>query len=127
MSGIEGYDEAQRQIGHFHLCDFEMLRELHLRVAPSSGGPFDEEQCIELAMASAHRKPNCLLRIRFTGVIGLSVKELGGGTIQITGFDVADMTDSQWEDVYWEVLDFESGLIGFYARTAEIIGVEELS
>lgn len=44
--------------------------------------------------------------------------------MQVVGFDVHDITNRQWDGLFWEVLDYENQNIHFYCRDITIEAVE---
>jgi hypothetical protein len=60
--------------------------------------------------------------LRFEDVRHLEIPGWSG-SIQITGFDIIDIRDRGWENLKWEVKDYENAKIQFYAASAEIVSV----
>ena len=120
MADIPGSDAAREVLGEFSITEFRRIRELHF----SDSGLGDEyEPMLEMVVESEDRSPNCRMRIHFEGIRGLSLEEFGGGQTRITGLAIDDISDRGWERIYWEVIDFEDGMLKFYARSARIVSV----
>jgi hypothetical protein len=113
---IQGLDIAQNTIGEFKFHEFHMLREFHLRVMPG-----DEYTNISVGMCleAELRQPAARICLRFLQVSSLDISELSGQA-RIQGFNIADFSDRQLEDINWHVCDFEDQVISFYAKSAEI-------
>lgn len=67
------------------------------------------------------------MHLRFDGVSALRIAGVGGALIQITGFDVTDISDRQWEGKHWEIEDFENGVLHFYAASVSIVAIEDVA
>ena len=63
--------------------------------------------------------------LRFDGVRGLHLKGFGTGCVQIMGFDIRAISDRGWENVSFEVEDYEEGRIGFICSHAKVLEVED--
>ena len=113
---MQGLDIARNAIGEFQFHEFRMLRELHLSVTPDGGNPVID---VEMCLATESRQPPARLCLRFHQVSSLQIRDLSGEA-RIQGFDIADLSDRQLENISWQVFDFEDGVIRFYAKDAEI-------
>lgn len=66
------------------------------------------------------------VHLLFTGVKNLCISDFGTGPKQILGFDIIDVSDREWEDVKFEIEDYENDQIGFLCNAVEILLVEEM-
>ena len=77
-----------------------------------------------LVLESNRAGENLRLRMKFTGVKNLTLRDFGAWPTQITGFDVLDVTEKQIEGIKFEVRDYENGVVRFSCETAEVQEVE---
>ena len=93
---------------------------------------FEDSQSTEtsysiiLALETDRLDDNYRLRMRFTGVQDLKIREFGARPTQITGFDVIDIGDRQLEGMNFEVTDYENGVIHFFCKTASVDDIERI-
>lgn len=108
---------AERLLGAFCFSEFRVVRQLNF---------YDWDGCdsvtpsVQLVMETEDRKPNYRITLIFTGVTDLKINEFGGGPTRVTGFDILDISDRGLEGANWEIEDFENGVLGFRASTAEV-------
>jgi hypothetical protein len=110
--------------------DIAFIQSLHYR--PTKDG-IDSELTIEfLAAKREGRNPwppieglEYCLTIRFYGIRQFHVSDFGKLPKQIMGFDIIT-SDSQWEDVHYEIVDYEHSDIGFFCREMEVVGAYKL-
>ncbi len=95
---MQGLDKAQSVIGEFRFPEFRLLRELRLSVTPDGGHPIID---LEICLETESRQPPARLCMRFHQVSSLQIRELGGEA-RIQGFDIADLSDRQLENVRWQ-------------------------
>ena len=117
---LQGYSQAKEGISGFHLPLSGFLRELHLSCSCSEEDRADV-YVVDISLVAEAEGSPCVVRLRFEGVQGLTLKEFGRRPQQITGFNVVDMLGDQWDGLSWHVEDYENGVIDFYARTARIV------
>ena len=120
MKGIKGFEHAVDILGSFSFGEFDIVRELRFWYNPRDA---DRNATIEMTLESSSRAPNYAMRLRFSGVSSFRVKDFGSTWTSISGFHIVDIADRQWEDVRWEVEDYENDDIGFYCRSIEIVSV----
>jgi hypothetical protein len=113
---MQGLENAKNAIGEFRFPDFCKLREMHLLVELNEGHPVI---ILELCLETEKRQPAARLCVKFHQVSSLTIKELSGDA-RIQGFDIADISNRQLDDIRWQVFDFENGALGFYAKDSEI-------
>jgi hypothetical protein len=124
MNNITGFDQAEKKLGKFRFSEFRIVRELRFYEILHRSGL---SQNVDLIVESEDRNPNYRLKLTFSGVTGLKLDNFGGGQTRIIGFDIVDIAERQWEEIRWEVLDFENNTIEFRAKNAEIVSVIPLT
>ncbi|WP_460185706.1 hypothetical protein [Thermopirellula anaerolimosa] len=70
--------------------------------------------------------PRFKVDLRFADVSDLSIKQFGDGDTQITGFDIADLSDRGWDRVKYEVQDYENSRIHFFCADIEVMDVASI-
>ena len=124
MRTTTGFDQAAKVLGEFRFSEFRIVRELHFYETRDDSG---QTQNIDLVVESEDRNPNHQLKLTFCGVAGLRLDDFGGGQTRVIGLDIVDVTEKQWEGIFWEVLDFENNAMEFRAKTAEIVSVSPVT
>lgn len=66
------------------------------------------------------------VRLLFGRLRDLFIKDFGSTPKQITGFDIVDISDRGWENVKFQIEDYEQGEIGFVCNSVEILSVEKV-
>jgi hypothetical protein len=72
-------------------------------------------------MVSQESAMNGMLALKFKDVRKVTLEDFTGVGDRITGFDIREISDRQWEGIAWEVFDYEEKQMHFFAREAEII------
>ena len=121
MRSIEGMEKAKSILGNFSFSEFCIVRELRYYEASESSG---SAQNIDLHLETVGRKPNYRIKLVFLQVSGFRLDGFGGGKFSITGLNISDVSDRQWNGINWEVSDFESNAIEFRSFAATIESVE---
>lgn len=67
--------------------------------------------------------PTSEINLAFSGVQGLIISNEGNNIIQSSGFAIRNIQDSGWENIYWEIFDYENSRLFFYAMEVEILSV----
>lgn len=114
---VDGIEKLTSVSPKSSLLDFRTVKSLRFCQEESGAA-------IELEMISGPPGPELVMRLRFTGVVGLRLEGFGSLETRIMGFDVVDIRDKGWEGLFWDVLDYEDDTFNFYAKTAEIVSVE---
>ena len=126
MREMKGLADVEFRIGRLSrdrtgsaldLCRFPWLRQCCLREA------FSEDQVVsrlDLVVESSHLTPPCRLRIILWGAKSLRLNSVSVGST-ITGLEIVDISDRQWESIHWELGDYENSMIRCYADEAEIL------
>lgn len=119
VARLDGQEEVEAIFGKLSLSDdgswwlpdFCAVRDLQLGIGDENPGSL----IIELAMTNEART-HCV-QFRFTGAREFFLGDFG---MSITGFEIQDISDRQWEGIRWKIGDFEGGAIRFLARTASV-------
>jgi hypothetical protein len=61
--------------------------------------------------------------IAFDDVSNFSLKDFGGGPVQIMGFDILFVGDRGFEGINYEVEDYEDGRIHFFCGGVNVLSV----
>ena len=75
---------------------------------------------------SGHRWPDPnqpfeRLRISFSGVLNLRISQLGRTPQQILGFSIATIAGRGWENLRFEVSDYEEDMLFFWCKSYEVL------
>lgn len=66
-----------------------------------------------------------LISIKFIGINNFKINGLGSTPKQVMGFDIVDISDRGWENINFQIEDYEDDSIGFYCKEICILSVEE--
>ncbi len=122
-------------VGRWKPSDVAFIRELLFRGISKGSDEDLISPTLELLVLIQPRPPQSVgwpdpdgrfweARLKFEGVRELRVDQDGAGDLQVAGFDIADHSESQMEDVRLRVLDYEFNCIAFWASSAEVISCE---
>lgn len=78
---------------------------------------------IHCRLATNQFDPPLAMDLRFDRISGLKIDGWGGSQSSIQGFAVIDISAKGWEGVAWEVIDYEEGLVHWYAEDWQILDV----
>ncbi len=121
---IAGIGKVREHLGAFAFSEFQLLRDLHIYEAEAVSRRHPRVLNLDLVIDSQERVPGCRLTLRFSGVRDFRMSE--GALNQICGFAINDISDRQWENVRWEVIDYENGDLAFVCAEAEVVSVAAL-
>jgi hypothetical protein len=114
---IAGLEDARTIIGDFEWEDLRTVRRLIWEAEQVPAG-----KCgVELTMECRDREPHFALTVYFSGVQRLRISEFGCPVMRIIGLYVKDISDRQWEDIRWEVGDYEDNEISFFCAEIRIV------
>lgn len=111
-----------KEIGKFALCEFRIVREIHLYEDFENG-----HWVADVVLQSEDRPRNFRFKLHFEGVSRFSVRDFGGGETRVIGLDLADISDRGWEDANVELVDFEHNAIYLVAKRVTAGGLRRLS
>jgi hypothetical protein len=123
MKSVSGYEEAVEAIGEFEFDEFCLIERMSFQVVESTDRPVQE---LELQMRTDRRDPAARIRLRFLGVQKFKIDDWPGGEVQVTGFEIFDISDRQLEGLYWQIRDYEEDAISFFCREVEIMSVSHV-
>lgn len=115
--------ELRARLPAMDLCDFSVVRELRYRDLDEDGASLRR---LDLVVESEDHRPNHRLWLRFDAVSDLRLERFGGGQTRVIGLALDDIGDRGWENVVWEVSDYENGMLHFYAANATLVRLTEL-
>lgn len=119
MQPIEGYDKVRQLWPDFQFNHLSEVNEMVLRCS-------EGQSRLELTISSDWRETDYSVTFRFAGVSARTINDVGGGLIQVIGFDVSDISDRQWEGINWEVYGCEDQALHFYAESVTIVNIEKV-
>lgn len=124
MQNIEGIEKVEQALGRWSPGDLAIIEGLELK------NESDSTLIVKaLFQPRSNRWPNFdkemfRISIQFDAVIGLHMKDFGGGAVQIMGFDIHFVGDRGLEGINYEIEDYENGRIQFSCRDIMILSVE---
>src|ERR1041384_6237504 len=128
ISRMEGQDAAEAVLGRLSVSTYGSywIRGLYdvIEFRLYKSDDLDDGTILDMLMETEGRTPNYRVILRFGGVSQLrlaSEESFGGGTAKavgrISGLDIKDISDRQWEGIRWDIGDYEDSAISFYACT----------
>lgn len=63
--------------------------------------------------------------LSFYDVSNLNVKFEGRSIPQLMGFDITDISSNGWEDINFQIEDYENNNISFYCKKIEAISIKQ--
>ena len=75
---------------------------------------------LSIDLAEENTKGASVVRVQFSGVTGLSLREFGGGLTHLMCLSVEDVSDRQWDRVAYSVTELEDESIAFLCREVNI-------
>ncbi len=126
---MRNVESLVRLVGRWEPADVAFIRSLYYQAQQTESPAELHLECIvERRDTATHgwpseTNPRFKANLRFTGVTDLSIKGFGDGDTQIMGFDVVDLSDRGWEQVKYEVQDYENTRIHFLCAGFEVIDV----
>lgn len=115
-----GIDRARALIPTFAFGHFRIVREFRFCDRGGLG------QSIDMTLESEDYQDTYELVLHFDNVTQVRINGFGGGETRIVGFDVVSISDRQWENVNFNVIDFENQVIDFFSQGAEIKSLRRL-
>jgi hypothetical protein len=129
MATITNTIEVEKTLGRWKPSDLAYIERLSYECA-ADGHPSTLEitglaQRRDLAIGGWPSDIGELFRIRlaFRHIRDLKITAFNARPKQVTGFDITDVSDRGWEDVCFEVEDYENGYIHFLCKEIEVIQV----
>lgn len=129
MAKIEGTELVIKAVGHWLPRDLAFIESLNYscqtELEPSrlrlTGLLQPRVLCSDGWPSKAVRMYRLI--IEFSGIRHFYVKEQGGTASQVMGFDIVDVSDRGWEDVSFEVEDYEHERIGLRCKEIRVVSV----
>jgi hypothetical protein len=83
--------------------------------------PDDGSCTLVLDLADEQTRGSSVVRVQFSGVSDLSIREFGGGITQLLNLNIDDVRDRQWSNVAYRVTELEREAISFLCRDVVIL------
>ncbi|MFC1587490.1 hypothetical protein ACFL54_04185 [Planctomycetota bacterium] len=131
MAVIENKELALTEMGRWHPGDLAFITKL---ICESNKSTCTSDIFIESIFQNKSNTsigwPSCdqpwfAVSIHFVGIRDLKIQGCGF-PLQIMGFDILDISDKQWEDVNFQVEDYENGLLQFCCKNVRITSVNKM-
>jgi hypothetical protein len=117
VAAIEGLEDARKVVGDFDWDDLRTVRRLTWEADQTRSN-----QCgVELTIECREREPRFALTVYFSGVQRLRILDFGCPVMRIIGLYIKDISDRQWEDIRWEVGDYEDDEIAFFCAEIRVV------
>jgi len=125
---IEGISIAETVMGRWAPSALVSIERLEFGASPEAG------PSIKLVALFQTRnryswpefdKPMHRITMVFDNVRGLRLDDFEGNGVQVMGFDIHSIGDRGWEDLNFEVEDYEDGRIHFFCGRVRIIEANE--
>ena len=123
MKEIVGIEKAKQILGNFQFSEFSVVRELRYYEVPVDSSWI---QMLDLVIESTGRTPNYRMKLVFSKVCALRLEGFGGGQFRITGLGISEVSGRQWEEINWEVYDYEANAVQFYSSSASIEQIDPI-
>jgi hypothetical protein len=126
MKQIKNLEVLNGAVGKWNISDLAFIRELQFigdtlimtflaqQRQPDKDWPDLEKQFHKIT-------------VKFERVRNLNLNFQDTSNMQVTGFDIVDISDNGWEDINFQIDDFEEGRIGFCCKEVEIISISDES
>lgn len=124
MNIIEGWNLLNEH--GLRLADFSAITELHYESVDEQKGE-TIASVLEMVLITVGRSPDYQVIIQFTGVSNSRFQCVGNGMIYINGFDIINISEKQWENIKWEVVDYENDILHIYAKVVRVLAVERIA
>jgi hypothetical protein len=124
---VEGTEKAVSAMGSWTPSDLAYIERLDFRVGAEASASAAIVGLFQRRGASGWPDANGPMHratLLFEGVRGLRLTGFGGGAVQITGFDIHSIADRGWEDVYFEIEDYETDRLGFTCGRVVVLEVD---
>ncbi|WP_119303170.1 hypothetical protein [Dongia deserti] len=120
MSEIRGSEKVSAKLGRFSPSAFKIVEKLAFFAADVESTRYD----LDIVLLTDKSTMQYRVSIRFENVIGLKVKDFGGGLTQVMGLYIQDISEKGWDRQNWEIGDFEHSVISFRCRDLYISSCE---
>ncbi|MBP1996958.1 hypothetical protein [Paenibacillus eucommiae] len=130
MSGIKKLRLITEKVADFQFGDFKFIIDFKYSIEIDTISLFDEHNYsildISFILIPKDKLKKFKVTIRFKKLGSLQLSA-GGTAIQLSGFEILDISDRGWDSVKYLVRDYEyeEGL-KFYCNDIEIIAIEEI-
>lgn len=112
MRDILGIDALCLVLKDVSWHSFPIVRRLHWLESEDVSTEHD----VELTLETDLPVRNCQITVLFKGVRDFKVQDLAARPSRISGFDVREISADHWEDIRWQITDYEDESVGFLCR-----------
>ncbi len=126
MSEVIGVDAVEAMLGRWSPSDLAYVEGLRLYLKESTSALEISALFQRRVREKGWPSPDGMVypvSLAFSGVRNLSLEDFGGGRVQIMGFDISSVADRGWENVNFEVSDYEDGKLFFYCVSVRVLKV----
>lgn len=74
---------------------------------------------LEITLETEGLSRSRTIRLRFAGVQSVNIRDFGGDSTRILGLEARNIANRQWENLSWEVEEFENSQMSLFAKTVE--------
>lgn len=130
MASIKNVATVETMLGRWYPGDLAHIEQLCLFSREENSEPTVEMIALFFRRDQVHHGwPNptaaaCRVVLQFSGVSNISLNRITNWPVQIMGFDIVDITDRGWDNLQFEILDYEDNRIGFYCNSVDILSGE---
>ncbi len=115
---IQNCDQAVDVLGVDFINKFNKMHDLHYFFSNEGDAHISN---IEMALDTDKHEGKYRILLRFEHISDLKISNFGGTDVLFEGFDIIDISNDQWEDVNFQVMDYEDGTISFYCKRVTML------
>lgn len=112
IDGIEAFENVD--------ADHRLSRYTHVTGLSLTTGPNGGDLVLSLARDRMPEGASAEVEIVFVGVSDLTLNNLDGFSPSIQGLEFTDISDRGWEQIKWDVGDYEDGRIQLQCRSIKV-------
>lgn len=131
--GIENVDLIETKVGRWSPSDLAFIEELAFHTEYGKQASSLSLICLfqrrDIVVQGWPSKQLDYYRIhlRFEGIRDLFLSGFGTTPKQIMGFDIVDISDRGWQEINFQIEDYEQNQIGFLCRSIGVQSVENVN
>ena len=115
---IQNCKQAVDVLGINFINNFNKMQDLHYYFAHEGGARIS---AMEMVLDSGKDEGKYRIKLRFEHISNLKISNFGGNEVLFEGFDLIDISNDQWEDVNFQVMDYEDDTINFYCKSVTML------
>lgn len=129
MLGIKKFDLITTKVSDFTISDLKYVTDFRYAIEIDTVSLYDVQNISMLVISFVLIPKKDVLKytvtIQFKKLGSLQLSS-GGTVIQLSGFEILDISDRGWDSIMYLVRDFESDdEFKFYCNDIEVISIEE--